>query len=270
MFCVVPPAPTCIAERLIAIILHMCGVVGEHGRWDPASRPFLALTSDRLLRLRVRLTELIAAYREGRLSPPRTRTRPEPPPAPAESAESGSEPGRAGGDGPAGEQPLRLPHTFGWMLRFGWRFVGYRSLFEQWLEDPEVKALVAEAPQAGRILRPLCHMMGIKPPEALRLPKRQPGQGQGSRRRKRGGADAAPAAAEGRAAPVSAPSGPACFARTPHHTLTADTPPTETEVWVEEWLPGQKRPLPFRWSVSDPEDEPPPIRPKRRSILKPA
>ena len=123
---------------------------------------------------------------------------------------------------------------------------------------------MAEAPQAGRILRPLCHMMGIKPPEALRLPKRQPGQGQGSRRRKRRAADAAPAAAEGRAPPA----GPACFTRTSDPAPTADTPPTE--VWVEEWLPGQKRPLPFAWSASDPEDEPPPIRPKRRSILKPA
>ncbi len=37
---------------------------------------------------------------------------------------------------------------------------------------PETQAFVAECPQAGRILRPLCTITGLTPPEWLRLPKR--------------------------------------------------------------------------------------------------
>ena len=39
-------------------------------------------------------------------------------------------------------------------------------------EHPEMRAFVAEAPQAGRLLRPICTMVGLKPPEYLQLPKR--------------------------------------------------------------------------------------------------
>jgi hypothetical protein len=38
--------------------------------------------------------------------------------------------------------------------------------------EAEVKALVAASPEAGRILRPMCHMVGLKVPEWLRLPRR--------------------------------------------------------------------------------------------------
>jgi hypothetical protein len=35
-----------------------------------------------------------------------------------------------------------------------------------------MKAIIATAPQVGRILRPLCHMFGPEAPAGLRLPKR--------------------------------------------------------------------------------------------------
>ncbi len=37
---------------------------------------------------------------------------------------------------------------------------------------PETQAFVVACPQAGRILRPLCTLTGLTPPEWLRLPKR--------------------------------------------------------------------------------------------------
>jgi hypothetical protein len=40
------------------------------------------------------------------------------------------------------------------------------------LQDPEARALAEAAPQAGRLFRPLCHMLGLDQPEWLRLPKR--------------------------------------------------------------------------------------------------
>ena len=41
--------------------------------------------------------------------------------------------------------------------------------------DADVKALAAATPEAGRILRPMCHMVGLKVPAYLRLPKRPRG-----------------------------------------------------------------------------------------------
>ncbi|WP_287988558.1 hypothetical protein [Acidiphilium sp.] len=40
------------------------------------------------------------------------------------------------------------------------------------LNDPEILALAAASPAAGRALRPLCHILGLRPPPALRRPKR--------------------------------------------------------------------------------------------------
>ena len=72
--------------------------------------------------------------------------------------------------------PLRLlPRAFGWMHRLlpvsaG---TGAGALDGLSAEDPEMAALIADAPvQVGRILRPFCHLFGIKPPPALMLPKR--------------------------------------------------------------------------------------------------
>jgi hypothetical protein len=40
-------------------------------------------------------------------------------------------------------------------------------------QRPEINELIAKAPlPAGRILRPLCKMLGVEPPPALRLPLR--------------------------------------------------------------------------------------------------
>jgi len=38
---------------------------------------------------------------------------------------------------------------------------------------PEMKAFVAACPQVARMLRPICKMVGLKPPEYLALPKRK-------------------------------------------------------------------------------------------------
>ena len=38
--------------------------------------------------------------------------------------------------------------------------------------EPQMMELVAATPLAGRILRPMCRMLGVKPPEYLQLPKR--------------------------------------------------------------------------------------------------
>ena len=44
----------------------------------------------------------------------------------------------------------------------------YAGALRYLLRDPETVALLAKAPQAGRMLRPLCHLLGVQPPEFLR------------------------------------------------------------------------------------------------------
>jgi hypothetical protein len=63
---------------------------------------------------------------------------------------------------------MRLPRGFGWIrgvLPKTGQFAGVLAYF---LHDPEVAALVEKAPQAGRILRALCRLLGVNVPAFLR------------------------------------------------------------------------------------------------------
>jgi hypothetical protein len=51
--------------------------------------------------------------------------------------------------------------------------VPHRGNIANLINDPEFLAFLAAAPQAGRILRPMCHMLGITDLDAhIRLPPR--------------------------------------------------------------------------------------------------
>jgi hypothetical protein len=71
---------------------------------------------------------------------------------------------------------LRLPARQMWLTKIlqpvAWQILQWSSAITQLLDDPEVKALVAAAPQTGRLLRPLCLLFEMQVPEYLRLPKR--------------------------------------------------------------------------------------------------
>src|SRR5208283_3812690 len=67
-----------------------------------------------------------------------------------------------------------LPRTFRWLQQMlpmsaATLAGGVDSLLRNF---PEMQAFAAEVPQVGRMLRPICTMAGIKPPEWLALPKR--------------------------------------------------------------------------------------------------
>ena len=67
--------------------------------------------------------------------------------------------GRARGDRAA---RLRLPAGRGWLVRvLGYEAVGYGSQLEALLAEPEMVAVLAAVPAVGRILRPLCRMLGV-------------------------------------------------------------------------------------------------------------
>ena len=76
---------------------------------------------------------------------------------------------RPGRSGP----PHRLPRGHGWLRS---TFPATASLAPQLralLDAPDTQAFIAANPAGGRILRPLCHAIGIAPPPVLALPPKQ-------------------------------------------------------------------------------------------------
>ena len=150
------------------IIAGVMDLVAQHCvKYRPTS-PVLGQACLRLQRLSKRFTVLLAKVREGRLPARRAprRRSPAKPPADALPAEAAS--------GPSVPRP-RFPRGFGWLLAMvpHHDLRGRRAQLELWLADPELPALLEAAPQAGRMLRALCHILGVEPPPLLALPPRK-------------------------------------------------------------------------------------------------
>src|SRR5690242_6583556 len=132
----------------------------------------------RLGRLSQRFTRLVAAVVAGRVPADgagRRRAEPEADAPPGSGPGAGTrKPAPSRKPAPAPEH--RLSRAFGWLLRLapGYRTAAYHAYLQQWLAEPEVKAFLEEAPQAGCMLRWLCRMLMVELPPELRLPKRKP------------------------------------------------------------------------------------------------
>ena len=58
---------------------------------------------------------------------------------------------------------VRLPGRFGWLVRAAaWQAAGYGSQLRHILGQPEMVALLLAAPQAARILQPVCRMLAVE------------------------------------------------------------------------------------------------------------
>ncbi len=142
--------PTTPEARFASIIDLLCRTVAAQIAGRRLEGPFIILIWRRLRRLGTRFAALAARVAAGRLRPARPRPcvpRQRPPAAPSP-----------------------LPRGRAWLMRLVPEAAGAASQLQHLLTDPEMAALIAAAPQAGRILRPLCRMLGIDPPAALRLP----------------------------------------------------------------------------------------------------
>ena len=73
--------------------------------------------------------------------------------------------GRAGrGSGVRDGAPIAWPCRFGWLLRAAKHHAAvYSAQVRAVLETPEMVALLIAAPQARRLLRPVCRMLAIEP-----------------------------------------------------------------------------------------------------------
>ena len=146
-----------IAARFTSFLADLRVAVAAHAPRNPQRTVLFGLLWGRLGRMASRFESLFAKWQAGalpkprkpRANPPRTR-RPTP----------------------------RLPQRRAWLLAepeiFRLAAAACRSRLEHLFTDPAMAAFLQAAPQAGRILRPLCHMLGITAapdlPAVLALP----------------------------------------------------------------------------------------------------
>jgi hypothetical protein len=116
--------------------------------------PVWTLLYLRLGRLLARFAALHAKWRANALPRPRAPRPSRPRPRPA-------------------TPPLRLPRAFAWVNHRIPECAPPTGLLKQLLHaEPELRRFVADAPSAGRLLRPLCQALGLRQPDWLRLPPR--------------------------------------------------------------------------------------------------
>jgi hypothetical protein len=149
-----PPA-SALGRRYLPHIEELCAFIARVAARYPSLSPLLGLVWNRLRRTVARLDRLAARWHNNTLHPRPHRVRtPSPPPAipPADAC--------------------RTPQTHAWLIRLHQPMAQLAPRIQLMLDDPEMLALCAAAPQAGRLLRPLCRMFGLQPPAQLRLPPR--------------------------------------------------------------------------------------------------
>jgi hypothetical protein len=141
------PGPDDPAGRFAWFIDRLRQSVAERGRFIPAA--LLMLIWNRLGNMARRFVAVAARVRAGTLRPPRPR-----PPRPA-ADETGGKP----------RPPYeRLPRRHAWLCTFVPEAGAWGAVLQQLLGEPQMRALLAEAPQLYRILRPLCWMLALDEP----------------------------------------------------------------------------------------------------------
>ena len=119
--------------------------------------PLILLICSRLGRIAARFAAVAARVGSGTLrAVPRRAER-----RPAGGSSAGARPASSS----AGQQ---LPRGFGWLVRLAPGGAVHGSQLQHLLADPEMAALIAAAPQVGRLLRPLCRMLAVEPTPGLR------------------------------------------------------------------------------------------------------
>ena len=149
-----PPLAEAFA-RIVATLLAMVGARLERPGRPGLAGPMTLAIANRLQRLAHRLHRLVARWQAGTLTPPRPRNT-----APRRRA------------APAPGPWDRLPRGRAWLARLVPGSSVGASHLRRLLDDPDMQALLAAAPQAGRTLRPLWHMLCNDPlPPALQRPR---------------------------------------------------------------------------------------------------
>jgi hypothetical protein len=145
------PAPS-LAHTFSMVIAGLCRVTASRIAIDRFAGPLLIRIFTRLHRLAARLTLLVTQVQAGK----------RPPPCPGRPTAARHD-----------RRKARLPDNRGWLLRVVPGAAEYAGQVQALLDDPQTAALLETAPQAGRLLRPLCRMLALPLPDFLRQPKPQ-------------------------------------------------------------------------------------------------
>jgi hypothetical protein len=161
-------APHTLADRFAWLIDGLCRVIGNDAYRRRVDAVLVLEIWNRIRRLSERFLTVVARVQSGRLP----RRRKEKHPHPDRSALR-SDPPRERERGKravvaAEGSAVRLPRDFGWIRSLLPETAQYAGVLAYLLRDPEMAALLEKAPEAGRMLRPLCHLLGVRPPEILR------------------------------------------------------------------------------------------------------
>ena len=152
-------ATTPLGQAFALVVNGICAIVARHAHAVAALAVVLSQVYWRIARRIGRLDRLVQRWHAGTLPAPRIRAARAPRPVEIRPAETR----------PAAPRP---PESHAMLLRLAQPTAQFRSHLETFLERPDTRALVRAAPQAGRILRPLCRILAIALPEYLRLPPR--------------------------------------------------------------------------------------------------
>src|ERR1035437_7089914 len=126
------------------ILTGLRAVLAARAAKDRALTALLVLVWNRLSRMATRFERLIAHWRAGTLPSPR--------------------PSRAGQPRKHTPKPTLPTAPARLAAPVGYTAAGFGSQLQHALSDPELAEFLAAAPQANRLLRPLCRMLGIEPP----------------------------------------------------------------------------------------------------------
>ncbi|OYW12049.1 MAG: hypothetical protein B7Z59_02605 [Acidiphilium sp. 37-67-22] len=151
-------APQGFLFRFVGFIAALCACVAAEGMRCRRGGPVTVLAWSRLRRLCARFESLAARPP----APPRHRAR---------------TPRSARGDArsplPRGDARSPLPRAFGWLRQTFPAAAALAPQLRALLDAPDMQGFIAATPTAGRILRPLCHTLGLRPPPGLALPPRE-------------------------------------------------------------------------------------------------
>ena len=136
-------------HNLSLIFTQLQAAIAARAARDPRLTVLLVAVWGRVSRMRARLERLVALWRAGNLPAPRpTRVR-----VPRKAT----------------RQKAAFPNGAGWLRARVLEAGAYGTQLQHMLSDAECAAFLAAVPQAGRILRPLFHMLGVSPvPEPVR------------------------------------------------------------------------------------------------------
>ncbi len=141
-----------LATLLTAVLKGICLALGPYVNRDSTRAPVFRLAWTRIGRAATRFQALFARWQSNTL--------------PALRPSRPTEPRRRA------PKPY-FPAAHAWLAGSTDHHVrGRASQLEHLLNHPDMPKFLAQAPQAGRILRPLCHMLGITMPATLHLPPR--------------------------------------------------------------------------------------------------